>query len=224
MFRFATEWILTPYRLAVHGATRTAVIADPHLGYNDARRRAGDAVPDISLDEQLGPLTRACAALELSGLVVAGDLCEARLEADLIDRFLDFLAERRVALRAIVPGNHDRGWSDFQGQLPFFPDGYRLGAWNVVHGDGPLSAGPIVMGHVHPAWRQDQHLRACYLAGPNQLVLPAFSRDAAGGAVNHSVRWAGYQALSIDADRVVDRGTVRANKNPRRGRLRGFRR
>src|SRR4051794_35075306 len=79
MYCFATEWILTPYRLAVHGPTRTAVIADPHLGYSDARRRAGDAVPDVSLDVQLAPLTRACAALELNGLVVAGDLCEARL-------------------------------------------------------------------------------------------------------------------------------------------------
>jgi metallophosphoesterase superfamily enzyme len=224
MFRFATEWILTPYRLAVHGPTRTGVIADPHLGYSDARRRAGDAVPDVSLDEQLAPLTRACAALELNGLVVAGDLCEARLEGDLIDRFLAVLAERRLALRAIVPGNHDRDWSDFQGRLPLFPDGFRLGNWNVVHGDRPLAAGPVIMGHVHPAWRQGQHIRPCYLAGPNRLVLPAFSCDAAGGAVNHSTRWAGYQAMSIEVDRVVDRGMVRASKNPRRGRLRGFRR
>lgn len=224
MFRFASEWILTPYRLAVHAPTRTAVIADPHLGYSDARRRAGDAVPDVSLDDQLAPLTKACAALDLTGLVVAGDLCEARLDGELIERFLAIVVERRLELRAVVPGNHDRGWTDFRKWLPIFPDGFALGTWTIVHGDRTMPAGPIVMGHVHPAWRQGQRVRPCYLVGAHRLVLPAFSRDAAGGAVNHSPRWAGHQALSIEGECLVDRGIVRQKKNPRRGKLRGFRR
>jgi metallophosphoesterase superfamily enzyme len=224
MFRFASEWILTPYRLAVHAPTRTAVIADPHLGYSDARRRAGDAVPVVAFDDQLGSLTKACAALDLTGLVIAGVLCEARLDADLVERFLAVAAERRLMVRAIVPGNHDRGWADFEQRLPMFPEGFRLGSWTIVHGDRAMPAGPTVMGHVHPAWRQGQHLRACYLVGGNRLVLPAFSRDAAGGAVNHCPRWSGHQALSIEGERVVDRGIVRESKNPRRGKLRGFRR
>ncbi len=222
MFRFATEWILTSYRLAVHEPTRTAVIADPHLGYNDARRRAGDAVPDVSLDDQLAPLKMACAALDIAGLVVAGDLCEAQLDGDLIDQFLASLADCRLPLRAVVPGNHDRGWADFRDRLPFHPDGFALGAWNIVHGDRKTPAGPVVMGHVHPAWKQGGQVQACFLVGPNRLILPAFSRDAAGGAVNHSPRWAGHQAVSIDGDRVVDRGILHASKNPRRGSLRGF--
>jgi metallophosphoesterase superfamily enzyme len=224
MFRFASEWILTPYRLAVHEPTRTAVIADPHLGYSEARRRSGDAVPVISLEEQLAPLTKACAALDLAALVVAGDLCEARIEADFVGRFLKIVYERRLELRAIVPGNHDRGWADYCDRVPMFPDGFTLGAWHVVHGDRKLPHGPIVMGHVHPAWRQGQHVRGCYLVGPNRLVLPAFSRDAAGGAINYAPRWMGYQALSIEGERIVDRGILKNRQNPRRGVLRGFRR
>jgi metallophosphoesterase superfamily enzyme len=224
MYRFASEWILTPYRLAVHEPTRTAVVADPHLGYNDARRGAGDAVPMLSLDEQLMPLTLACSTLDLAGLVVAGDLCEACFTAEIIDRFLAVVAERRLTLRAIVPGNHDRGSSEFRDRLPLFTDGFSLGAWSIVHGDRTLPTGPVVMGHVHPAWRHVQRVEPCYLVGPNRLVLPAFSRDAAGGPVNHAPRWSGHQALSIEGKRVVDRGIIRANKNPRRSALRGFRR
>ncbi len=224
MFRFAAEWILTPYRLALHEPTRTAVIADPHLGYSDARRQAGDAVPDVSLDDQLAILKTACAALDIAGLVVAGDLCEARLESALIDKFLAFVAECRLEVRAIVPGNHDRGWADFRDRLPIHPDGFALGNWTIVHGDRKMPDGPIVMGHVHPAWRHGNQMRPCYLVGPNRLILPAFSRDAAGGAVNHAPRWIGHQAISIDGDRIVDHGILKTSKNPRRGSLRGFRR
>jgi len=224
MLHFGTDWLLTPYRVAIHLPTRTAVIADPHLGYCDARRRSGDAVPEVSIDDQLAPLKTACALLDVTGLVVAGDLCEARLEAALIDQFLAFIEGCRLDLRAIVPGNHDRGWADFRGRMPMSPDGFALGTWTVIHGDRKLPAGSVVMGHVHPAWREGGKVQPCYLAGANRLVLPAFSLDAAGGAVNQALRWTGLQAFSIAGDRVVDRGLLRRTKNPRRGKLRGFRR
>ena len=39
------EWLLTAQRAAVHLPTATAVIADLHLGYDQVRRRGGEAVP-----------------------------------------------------------------------------------------------------------------------------------------------------------------------------------
>ena len=50
------EWLLTPARVAVHRPTATAVLADLHLGYNDARRRDGEAVPPADLTLILAPL------------------------------------------------------------------------------------------------------------------------------------------------------------------------
>jgi metallophosphoesterase superfamily enzyme len=223
MFRFESEWMLTPYRLAVHEPTKTAVLADPHLGYNDARRRAGDAVPHVSLDEQLAPLKQACAVLDLAALVVAGDLCEARLDAEIVEQIRRGIADCGLELRAVVPGNHDRRWADFRDKLPMHPEGFSLGAWTIVHGDRTLPEGPVVMGHVHPVWRRGSLVEPCYLVRPNRLVLPAFSRDAAGGAVNNAPRWLGYQAVAIDKDRVVDRGIVQQRQNPRQRPLRGFR-
>lgn len=219
MLCFGSEWRLTPYRLAVHEPTRTAVIADPHLGYNDARRRSGDAIPLLSFEDQLAPLKRACAVFDLADLVVAGDLCEARLDEEIVARFDAFVKECGLFVRAIVPGNHDRGWAKFDGRLPMFPDGYALGSWTVIHGDRPMEAERTVMGHAHPAWRAGSRMQACYLAKADRLVLPAFSHDAAGGAVNRTPLWTGYRAIAIDGDQLIDRGLLTEQR--RVGSLRG---
>lgn len=215
MFLVDKEWMLTPFRLAVHVPTKTAVIADPHLGYSDARRRAGDAVPDMPLEEQLAPLHSACVVYDLTGLVVAGDLCESRVDADLARRFAAFVQGCGLVLRAVIPGNHDRGWTGVADLLPFVRDGVALGGWTVVHGDRAWPSGRAVMGHFHPAWRMTGGVRPCYLIGAGKLVLPAFSTDAAGGAVNLSTRWGGYQALVIDGDHVLDRGRIHTNDSRR---------
>jgi hypothetical protein len=205
------EWLLTPFRLAVHQPTKTAVVADLHLGYSQARRRSGDAVPHVAIEDQLAPLRQACTAYEIRDLIVAGDLCESRLDADLIVRLCSVLDECRVRLAGVVPGNHDRGWRDFAAELPMMSDGVELGDWRIVHGDGPVSPGRVVLGHHHPAWQTASRTRPCYLVGPSRLVLPAFSTDAAGGDVRS--RWAGYRAIVIEEDRLVDRGVIRVGRS-----------
>jgi metallophosphoesterase superfamily enzyme len=224
MFRLGSEWMLTPYRLAVYLPTKTAVIADPHLGYRDARRRCGDAIPIASPDDELALLKTACAALDLVDIVVAGDLCEAWLDGDLIATFTNALDLLHLRLRAIVPGNHDRGWGEFRDQLPFHADGVQLGRWTVHHGDRAAPSGPSVMGHVHPAWRTTGETQPCYLIRPHRIVLPAFSLDAAGGAVNCDPRWRGYQSIAIAGERLVDHGVLGDNVgNEHRPRRRGLR-
>jgi uncharacterized protein len=203
----ADDWLLTPFRLAVHQPTKTAVVADLHLGYSQARRRSGDAVPHIAIETQLTPLRQACAALEIRELIVAGDLCESRLDADSVSRFRGVIDECRLRLTAIVPGNHDRGWRDFAAELPLMPEGIELGGWRIVHGDGTLPSGRVVCGHHHPGWRTTNRTMPCYVVAANRLVLPAFSTDAAGGDVRN--RWPGCRAIVIDGDRLIDRGILR---------------
>src|SRR5947209_5883705 len=68
------EWLLTPYRVAIHRPTRTAVVADIHLGYAEARCRRGDAVPQIAVETILQPLAEVREQFVVEKIVVAGDL------------------------------------------------------------------------------------------------------------------------------------------------------
>ncbi len=69
------DWLLTPHRAAVHLPTATGVIADLHLGYDEVRRRRGDAVPAFDAREVLARLEQ-LAQHGVRRLLIAGDLCE----------------------------------------------------------------------------------------------------------------------------------------------------
>jgi metallophosphoesterase superfamily enzyme len=208
------EWLLTPERVAVHLPTATAVVADLHLGYHLTRRSAGDAVPLPTLEEQVGPLARASARHPFHKLLVAGDLVEKISCPDLIENFLSWLQGNEIELLGVVPGNHDRR---IQGlNLPFFPQGYNLGTWQVIHGNESLPNGPMVCGHWHPSHFWKGRKRPCYLIGPQQLILPAFSPEAAGAQVTKKTRWQGYRCLVIVGQAVEDAGLLAAGGNRRK--------
>ena len=173
------EWRLTPERVAVHVPTATGVVADLHLGYDEARAAGGDAVPIRRLEDILQPLTR-LAPCNVRCLVVAGDLFERGVDADLLQRFQAFLAICGLEWTGWVPGNHDRGWEAFRDVAPLAPEGVPLGRWHVRHGDESMGAGPEVVGHWHPRVVHQSRRCPCYLVGAERLVLPAFSTDAAG--------------------------------------------
>ena len=147
------EWLLTPQRVAVHRPTATAVLADLHLGYNEARRRDGEAVPPADLRFILAPLRSVIAAQAVRQVVIAGDLFEAGPLADLAADLLAWMTGAGVELAAVVPGNHDRGLAAGGYGLPIHPDGCMVGRWRVVHGDGRLPDGPVIHGHEHPCVR-----------------------------------------------------------------------
>jgi metallophosphoesterase superfamily enzyme len=204
------EWLLTPERAAIHQPTRTAVVADLHLGYDRARRRGGDAVPSIPVAARMaGPL----AALRRHGiarLAVAGDLLEDGRCRDVLDEFRAWLDGAGVELVGVAPGNHDRPALLEAGvDLPVFADGFDLGGWRVVHGDGDLPAGRVVCGHAHPwaRWRGGVG-GPCYLVGEGRLVLPACSADAAGVNVLGGRPWRAFRCCVIAGDQVLDFGTL----------------
>jgi metallophosphoesterase superfamily enzyme len=108
-----------------------------------------------------------------------------------------------------VVARHDRGLARAGSGLPVCPAGVRLGEWLVVHGDGALPAGPLVLGHFHPCLRWGRGIAApCYLVGDGRLVLPAFSPDAAGVNVLNGRRWRDYRCAAIAGADVLDFGQV----------------
>ena len=147
------EWLLTPARVAVHLPTATAVLADLHLGYNEARRRDGEAVPAANLALVLAPLTPLIVAQAVRRVVIAGDLFEAGPSAVLAEELLTWMKAAGVELAGVAPGNHDRGFHACSHGLPVHPDGVAVGRWRVVHGDERLPDGPVVHGHDHPCVR-----------------------------------------------------------------------
>jgi putative SbcD/Mre11-related phosphoesterase len=209
MTRVLGEWLLTPERVALHLPSATAVVADPHLGYDEARRRGGEAVPERPVDEQLAPLGRALARHGCRRLVVAGDLLEDGRCRDALSAFRAWLGAAGVELVGVVPGNHDAGLAEAGGDIAVCAEGVRLGDWRVVHGDGELPAGAVVQGHEHPWFRWRGRLSApCYLVGASRLVLPAYSDDAAGVNVRGERRWREFRCLVIAGDEVLDFGLL----------------
>jgi metallophosphoesterase superfamily enzyme len=206
--RVLGDWLLTPARAAVHLPTATAVVADLHLGYGEARRRAGEAVPVRGVATDLAPLAPTLAAHGVRRLVVAGDLFETGYDAAVADGLRAWLGAAGVELSGVVPGNHDRDLTAAP-DFPLCPDGFDLGGWRVVHGDGPLPPGKLVQGHEHPWLRWNDRVGGpCYLVADGRLVLPAFSADAAGVSVRRDSRWATFRCCVIAGHRVLDFGEV----------------
>ncbi len=228
------EWLLTPHRAAIHLPTRTAVLADLHLGYADARRAAGDAIPNW---EWPGVQRRLAALLDqhpMERMVIAGDLVEHARWPGSAERMVAWLRSRNIAVR-LVPGNHDTGLAPMEGlELQSDPrpeaslraSGVQpqkledsllgvalLGDWRVQHEANGKDPNKLVAGHEHPVVRLARKdgsafQTPCFLSRANRLILPAFSEDAAGLDILGSKEWRGYRCHAIIGDEVLDLGLV----------------
>jgi metallophosphoesterase superfamily enzyme len=201
--RYCKDWFLLPQRFVVHEPTATAVLADVHLGYSATRQRLGDAVPCRSVMEEMQPLAQAATGVEIRALVVAGDLFERGFHDDLYQQFLVVLEGLEIRFLGLVPGNHDRGIGKAPGDLPLLPQGFDLAGWHIHHGDRPPEHTHAVMGHWHPALRWKRRKVPCFLARDNQLILPAFSLDAAGADIRSDPRWRGWDCHAILGNEVA---------------------
>src|SRR5262249_8877156 len=173
--------------------TKTAVIADLHLDYDQVRRRSGEAVPHFSLSETLYALATLVERHEIRQLAIAGDVFEDGRCAPALEKLIEGLHAMDLELVGIAPGNPDRPLDISFMSLPFFPKGFMVGRWRVVHGDGSLPRGKIIQGHIHPSLRWPGKPAApCFLFDKRRLVLPAFSADAAGVNVLTLRKWDAY--------------------------------
>ena len=192
------EWLLLPQRFAIHEPTATAVLADLHLGYAVARQRQGDAIPARSVAEEMQPLVEAARLHKIRAVIVAGDLFERGYDRAIAEQFLDVLTRSGIQFLGLVPGNHDRGLDESTGEIPLFKDWYDLAGWQVINGDKADVSPKKITGHWHPAKFHAGRKRPCFLAKANELILPAFSLDAAGVNISKDKRWLDYRAIIVD--------------------------
>ncbi|ELY91156.1 metallophosphoesterase [Natrinema altunense] len=180
-------------RAAFVPAAETLVVADIHLG------KAAASSVEAPIDDGRDAVERLrglLAETEPATVVIAGDLLHSfsRLPRG-VERDLERLVETVEAAGAelvVTPGNHDTLLEDvFSGTTV---EEYRLADGDTVvchgHERPDATADRYVVGHDHPALSIEGRKLPCFLYGPacdeeaDVLVLPAFTRLAAGTTVN----------------------------------------
>jgi putative SbcD/Mre11-related phosphoesterase len=217
-------WQLTPEGGAIHPGERTAVIADVHLGYEWARGAGGDCIPPHSLAETIEGLDRLLNRAQIDRLIVAGDLVETprpcRRTAAELARLGRWLNDREIALVALL-GNHDRSLASMvlnnlvgrEAGPPVLAETLVVAGWTIAHGHRPIDGERSIMGHHHPVLRLAGRTTPCFLAAPGRIVLPAFSRNAAGcdlATARLPEAWRGirFRCLPSTGQEVLDFGPL----------------
>lgn len=203
------DWFSVFERCVSIPAADALVLADVHLGRGAASNVDAPLADGRDAIERLRPaLERASPAT----VVIGGDLLHSfstlptGVEADL--RALESCVERAGARLVVTPGNHDsmlgRVFDGGTSSEVRLADGETV----VCHGHERPDPGArrYVIGHDHPALSVAGEKRPCFLYAPavydgaDVLVLPAFTRLAAGRTVNR-LRPDGFQSpLVADLD------------------------
>jgi metallophosphoesterase superfamily enzyme len=55
-----------------------------------------------------------------------------------------------------------------------------VAGWTIEHGHRPAARRRLITGHHHPVLRVAGRAAPCFLAAADKIILPAFSRNAAG--------------------------------------------
>jgi hypothetical protein len=208
--------------------TRTALIADAHLGYSWAQRRRGALGPlaDAAAKEKLLALMAELSPLHL---VFLGDLVHAPRpcapEREWIEALLNQLSQSTQITS--VRGNHDRAFAREFGNLKLnCVETWSAPGLLALHGDR-LSQSPIpesatlIMGHFHPSLAIRDSAGASqrlplFLASSRCVVLPAFSPFARGFQVGSGLpeelrqifSGSEIQAFAATATRVTPLGPL----------------
>jgi putative SbcD/Mre11-related phosphoesterase len=172
--------------------SRTALIADTHLGYGWAQRRRGDLGPvhDNRSEPKLQALIE---ELQPRRIIVLGDFVHAPKpaaeEREAVNRAISSLQESAELI--LIRGNHDRAFAtDFNMRIV---EEWCEAGIIARHGDRLTHSVPegahLILGHFHPVLNfRDaagaRHRLRIFLTNPNLTVLPAFSPFSAGFEIN----------------------------------------
>lgn len=182
---------------------RALIAADLHLGYAWVQRRRGALLPLGAPDDTVDRLAALAAEYGPSLCVLLGDVVHAAADLPGVEAALAELCDRLPETAEIVVclGNHDRRLTTLAARLGLrarFEARLELGGFTLWHGDeatppdAPFRLGDpspcSVIGHEHPCLALGDaagpSVRApCALVSPDTIVLPAFSRWAAGCVV-----------------------------------------
>jgi uncharacterized protein len=171
--------------------SRTALLADVHLGYGWALRRRGQLGP-VQEGTVRRKLMAAIADLQPRSVVFVGDVVHAprpgpQERAAVEATFGELAANSDLIL---IPGNHDRGFhKDYPGVAIRLVPEWRESGMLAVHGHRlPETTEHLIVGHIHPALSIVDHAGATqklpvFVTSERVTVLPAFSPLSAGGDI-----------------------------------------
>jgi len=204
---------------------RTLAVADLHLGYAWAHRAEGNLLPVDTGEDTTERLLRLLGRYKAEEVILLGDIVHRAVDVPALHTELRWLAlniGERARLR-LIGGNHDRELADTlatAGIVLEIDSSATVGPHLLLHGDEAdeqaaearfnahtALGGRIILGHEHPAIGISDgvasHVKCpCFVVGTNFLVLPAFSRWAAGGDIR-SYRFMSPYARQQSVDRAV---------------------
>lgn len=194
-------------RAAYLPGPETLVLSDLHLGKDAASNVDLPLGEHADITERVGTLVD---AFDPGTVVVAGDLLHSfdALPRGVVESVgaIERAAAAAGADLVVTPGNHD----SLLGQVwtGATADEHAAGDWVVAHGhEAPEGdAAGYVVGHDHPTISVEGQRRPCYLWGPGAyrgadvLVLPSFTKLAAGVEVNEMHAGDFQTPLVLDAD------------------------
>lgn len=180
---------------------RTLAVADLHLGYAWAHRHSGQLLPLSAREDTVDRLEALVLRYAPRELVLLGDIVHRAIPVPSLLEELAAIVDRLGALVSLrlVAGNHDRQLAALLEKLPTpiaLVQSWQAGPHLLVHGDDASNValqleqtraggGRIIIGHEHPAFSLSDGVTTrlkcpCFLISSRLLVLPAFSRWAAG--------------------------------------------
>jgi len=204
---------------------RTLAVADLHLGYAWAHRAEGQLLPIDTREDSTERLLKLLERYPAQEVVLLGDIVHRAVDVPALHTELRWLAltvGERARLR-LIGGNHDGELAATlatAGIVLEVDASATVGPHLLLHGDERDEAiaearlleragdgGRVILGHEHPAIGISDgvasHVKCpCFVTGTNFLILPAFSRWAAGGDIR-SYRFMSPYARLRPAERAI---------------------
>jgi putative SbcD/Mre11-related phosphoesterase len=193
-YQVSHDLLFDSRRAAWFPGERILAVADLHLGYAWAHRAGGQLMPIVRDDDTVQQLVELQQDYNAGEIVFVGDIVHRAIPVAAIE------AEVRAIVDALAPhvrltflaGNHDRELQPLlkRWRLDIELAPFRtIGSNTLTHGDQPLPLNlkqtRTIMGHEHPAISIGDGVTTsqkcpCFLISDTVIILPAFSRWAAG--------------------------------------------
>jgi len=162
-------------------ATRTLIVADAHLGYEDV---VGGALPLWSTTAIVATLELAATDLRASEVIFLGDVVHGvRMSEGAAARVRGALDDLRAVVEVrLIAGNHE---GRTRGHAVIGPTTESLdrAGWHLAHGDVPAAqtGRRTIIGHLHPSLPLGGGATApAFLASERLVVVPALTPYSSG--------------------------------------------
>ncbi len=172
----------------------TLIIADTHIGYEEALNRQGILIPRFQFEEIIKRLKKIVGKKKFDTIIINGDIKHEFGEISEQEwrntlRLLDFLSEHTKKI-ILIKGNHDKIIGPIARKRNIdVVSHYKINDIYICHGDKMPkdtafeSAKTVIIGHLHPAISLREGARTekfkCYLKGKykskNLIIMPSFN-------------------------------------------------